>query len=429
MIRVGWAIAILLGMGLAPLAHGADFKVGAAFRVVTPDPLLPISGGMDIPKPAKEKKGELFARAVVMEQGETRVAFVCLDFIGWPRVQGDKIRAKVTDIPKENILIGSTHTHSAPESYAFPDGKGGHTADLPYLDSVIDKAAEAINEAVANLQPAVLKINMDEAKGKIAYNYYAPELYDPRCSVLQAIGKGGKKDGKAIVTFVNYASHPEVMGSKQGIVSPDFCGPLYDRIEEKTGGMAFFMNGAQGGMVTADCRGPVDGEDIQNWDECIRIGQLLADEALRIVDAAPVQESPSLFVTAAEVPFPLDSPIMRQVLENSPLDYRQYLKGNDVMTQMNLVNVGTAQMLTIPGEALPNIGYYLKRKMPTSHPFLLGLTNDAMGYILTPEDFGSFGRYEYVSETSMGEYTGEVLIDESLKLVEASPKPDTPAAK
>ena len=90
---------------------------------------------------------------------------------------------------------------------------------------------------------------------------------------------------------------------------------------------------------------------------------------------------------------------------------------------MNLINVGKAQILSIPGEALPNIGFYLKRKMHGAPNFLFGLTNDAFGYILTKVDFNSFKRYEYVSRTSLGEMTGETLIEEALKLIESSPNP------
>src|SRR5947207_12413066 len=87
-------------------------------------------------------------------------------------------------------------------------------------------------------------------------------------------------------------------------------------------------------------------------------------------------------------------------------------------TQMNLVNIGNVQILTIPGEALPNIGYYLKRKMHGQNNLLFGLTNDAFGYILTKVDWGSFKRYSYVSRTCLGEMTGEILIDEGLKFVD-----------
>ena len=88
-----------------------------------------------------------------------------------------------------------------------------------------------------------------------------------------------------------------------------------------------------------------------------------------------------------------------------------------ITTRINLVNLGNAQILTIPGEALPNIGFYLKRKMGGEHNLLFGLTNDAFGYIMTKEDFSSFPRYDYISRVSLGEMTGEILLETSLNLV------------
>src|SRR5438477_1910122 len=278
--------------------------------------------------------------------------------------------------------------------------------------------AEAINEAASKLKPAILKIATDEAKGKIAYNYYAEQLYDPRCHVIQAIGA----DGKPFATLVNYAVHPEVLGPDAGILSPDLVGPLCDRIHEKNGGTAIFMNGAQGGMVTADNRSP-DGKSIRTWDECVRIGALLADEALRIVQSAPEQKNPKLFCAARTISFPVESPLLRAVMLSSPLHYPTN-DPNRVSTQLNLVNIGNAQILTIPGEALPNIGYYLKRKMRGEHNLLFGLTNDAFGYILTRVDWDSFRVYNYISRTCLGEMTGEILIDEALRLVAESPGPE-----
>ncbi len=408
-------------------ASAQEFKAGAALRVVTPEKLLPVSGGVGTPNPVTGTLGDLFARAMVLEKGNVRVAFVGVDFLGFPSVLCDRARAQIPGIPPENVLIGSTHTHSAPDMYGFPDPRGKHGADLEYIDWVCAQIAAAVNEAVDKLQPAHLKIAVDEAKGKIAYNYYAPQLYDPRCGVIQAIAADGPNKGKAIATLVNYASHPEILGPNAGVISPDFCGPLYDRIEAQGGGVALYMNSAQGGMVTADCRGP-DGRDIQTWEECIRIGELLADEALRIVADAEIQTDPALYCVARPITFPIESRMMRYILKKSPLNMG-IADNNQVTVQLNLVNVGTAQILTIPGEALPNIGYYLKRNMPTRHPFLFGLTNDALGYILAKVDFNSFRRYDYISRTSLGEMTGEIYMEEALRLVIDSPKPDNPPEK
>ncbi|MEJ1241987.1 hypothetical protein WBG78_27825 [Chryseolinea sp. T2] len=397
----------------------AQFRAGAALRVITPNPLLPVSGGIGVPKPSTEKKGDLFVRAVVFEKNGTKVAIVSVDNLGWPSVLGDQTRALVKGIPPQNILIGATHTHSAPDAYGFPDETGKSNADLNYLKKCVSLMAEAIQEAEKNLQPASLKIVVGEAKGKIAYNYYAPELYDPRCGVIQAIAESGPKKGQAIATLVNYAIHPEVIGSGRGILSPDLCGPLYDRIESQGGGMALFMNGAQGGMVTADTRAG-EGKENNTWEECQRIGNLLGDEALRLIANAEVEKDPVLACSSSVVTFPIDSEIMRYILKNSPLKLKAS-PDNTVSTVVNYLKIGSARALTIPGEALPNVGYYVKRKMNAPKPFLFGLTNDAFGYMLTREDFNSFKRYEYVSRTSLGERTADIYVEEALKLVERNP--------
>ncbi|MCX6226327.1 MAG: hypothetical protein NTV01_16535 [Bacteroidia bacterium] len=405
--------------------HAQTFKAGAALRVITPENLIPISGGMGTPEQPTGKKGDLFVRAFVLEKGSVRVAIVSVDNLGWLAFLGDRSRVLIKGINPENVLIGATHAHSAPDAYGFPDENGNTGADLKYLDWCVNQIADAVNEAVAKLEPASLKTAVGEAKGKIAYNYYADNLYDPRCGIIQAIAITGPNKGKPIATLVNYAIHPEILGSHRKLISPDLCGPLYDRIESKVGGMAIFMNSAQGGMVTADNRRE-NGKEANDWDECIRIGNLLADEALRIIEPEIVQENPELFCTSKVIRFPIDSEAMRYVFQHSPV-FAETGKGvtdfSVISTRMNLLNIGEAQVITIPGEALPNIGFYLKRKMKSDQPFLFGLTNDAFGYILTKEDFGSFERYEYVGRTSLGEMTGTIYEEEALKLISESPAP------
>ena len=128
------------------------------------------------------------------------------------------------------------------------------------------------------------------------------------------------------------------------------------------------------------------------------------------------------FCAARALSLPVDSPLMRALLKTLPGSPGAEV--TSLTTQLNVVNLGNAQILTIPGEALPNIGYYLKRKMHGQHNLLFGLTNDAFGYILTKEDYDSFKRYEYISRTSLGERTGKILVEEALRLVKDSPAPE-----
>ncbi|MBM3963707.1 MAG: hypothetical protein FJ308_01375 [Planctomycetes bacterium] len=404
---------------LIPKVYSEQIKVGAASRIITPDPLLPVSGGMGPTRPATKKLGELTVRAVVLEQGAKKAAIVSVDALGFPSVLVQRVAKRVKDIPLQNIVVGATHTHSGPDFYAFPDGKGGHTGDLKYIDRVCDLMAEAINDAATHTRSSTVRVATGKVEGQVAYNYYAIELYDPRAGILQF----ADAEGKTIATLVNYAIHPEVLGNEVGALSPDLIGPLCDRIESKVGGMAIFMNGAQGGMITADNRDlskiadPLAGRwiDKREWSECQRIGEKLADEALRIITTVePISDVP-LQCEHRMVEFPVDSDALWGVVQYSPLNYPRN-DNRTISSRINLIQIGSARIATIPGEALPNIGFYLKRKMSGDHNMLFGLTNDAFGYILTEVDFSSFSRYEYVSRVSLGEKTGTILIKNILEL-------------
>jgi len=413
---------------LGSTSVAADFRAGAGVRVITPDPLLPVSGGMGPAIPATEKRGDLSARVLVVADIDTTVAIVGIDVLGFPGVLADRVRALVPRLPPEALIIGATHTHSAPDCYAFPDGKGGHTGNLAWMEEVVRRTAEAVNEALDGLRPASLRVATADAQGKIAFNYYAPDLYDRRMGVIQAVGS----DGKPIATLVNYAIHPEVLGNKRGILSPDCIGPMYARIEAQGGGTAVFINGAQGGMITADNRNldtptdPIRGvwKDIGTWEECERIGHTMADEALRIVAGAQADPAPIVAATSRDVRFPVDSDDLWAVVSLSPLGYPHDDATRTITTRLAMVDLGKARILTIPGEALPNIGAYLKRKAGDD-TFLFGLTNDAFGYILTKEDFLAFPRYQYVSRVSLGEQTGTILVDNLLEMVRETPRPTT----
>src|SRR5436309_1738782 len=121
-------LLLLLCSTLFVLNCAAEFRAGIAVRIVTPDPLLPVSGGVGPSHKVTRKEGELNVRALVLEQDKTRVAIVSADFLGFPATLGNKVRAGIKEIPPENILIGATHTHSAPDCYGFPDGNGGQPA-------------------------------------------------------------------------------------------------------------------------------------------------------------------------------------------------------------------------------------------------------------------------------------------------------------
>ncbi|MGZ8939968.1 MAG: hypothetical protein ACXW32_12215, partial [Limisphaerales bacterium] len=66
----------------------AEFRSAIAVRIVTPDPLLPVSGGVGPSQPTTRKMGDLTVRALVLENNGTRVAIVGSDFLGFPSILG-----------------------------------------------------------------------------------------------------------------------------------------------------------------------------------------------------------------------------------------------------------------------------------------------------------------------------------------------------
>jgi hypothetical protein len=133
---------------------------------------------------------------------------------------------------------------------------------------VVTEAAAAIRDAVAALKPAGSEIRHGRMQPRaLPTIHYAPQLYDPRVNVMQAVGA----DGAVIATLVNYAVHPEVLGADAGICSPDLIGPLYDRLAELGAGTGIFMNSAQGGMVTAGQSPARTAARRATWEECRRI--------------------------------------------------------------------------------------------------------------------------------------------------------------
>src|SRR4051812_42820628 len=92
-----------------------ELLAGAATAVITPNLGASLCGSMQ-DRRAENVHDELTARALVLDNGETRVALVLLDLIAARKEWLGEIKHLVngyTKIPMSNILISCTHTHSA----------------------------------------------------------------------------------------------------------------------------------------------------------------------------------------------------------------------------------------------------------------------------------------------------------------------------
>lgn len=111
-------VAVMTGAGACPhdsTAVARVFKAGAAASNITPPLDEPIVGGWGSPL-ATHIHDELYARCLVLDDGERRLVFVLVDSLGMAREVFDAAKGSIrekTGIPKENMLTAATHTHSS----------------------------------------------------------------------------------------------------------------------------------------------------------------------------------------------------------------------------------------------------------------------------------------------------------------------------
>ena len=137
----------------AQVERAGPLRAGAHAIDITPRefPVL-VNGGFE-QRTATRAMDRLHARCLVLAAGKTRVVLAVVDSCMVPRALLDEAKAaaaKATGIPRENMLISSTHTHSAPAAM----GVLGCPADPNYPKFLVARIAEGIERAAANLAPA-----------------------------------------------------------------------------------------------------------------------------------------------------------------------------------------------------------------------------------------------------------------------------------
>jgi len=109
----------------------AVLKGGCAKVNITPPLGIPLIGSYG--KPSDDVLDELYAKALVLDDGNNTLVIVSCDLLYTPleEIAGParKIITEKTGIPEQNILICATHTHSGPE--VFTKSKFRTPGDTP----------------------------------------------------------------------------------------------------------------------------------------------------------------------------------------------------------------------------------------------------------------------------------------------------------
>jgi hypothetical protein len=388
-----------------PTAAPADFRVGAARVSIVPPQFENLVGDRRLKLHLAEP---VFARAAVFERGPERIVLVGVDVFGMGAWDVDRIRGLLADKGFKNVVVAMSHTHANVDTIGF---YGFYPKD--YVNHVVDKTVVAVLQAAARLQ-AVSSMRLGSTEmpmdgGRVVdlvRNGRDPGVMDPTVDVLQVTGA----DGKPIVNLVHLACHPEVIKlERTGGLSPDYVGTLCTDVSRDLGGETVFLNGALGGMITPDTR-------FRDQKTAETMGHALAKFVVQAAKVAQPTGRWDLWVHRRTVEYPITGEAVVAFMKHPPGPVN--LHQGRVTTEMNVVWIGDAQFVTVPGELLPDIGFEIVSKMTGRIRGIIGLANNELGYLIPSFDFRAGG---YEERTGPGAAGGEITRSVGLELAPMTP--------
>lgn len=408
-------------MSFGSLAAHAEniFKASAAVRTITPKGQAYMAG-LASNRKSEGVHDDIYARCLILNDGATKLGIVGLDLIGLLQDDVNRIRKKVKEkgIELNLLIIASTHLHSGPDTIGLWGASVGESGvDPKYMSYLTDQTVEVIEEAYKGLKPARLKFASTIAPEGVSRNARIPDLIDREISVIKA----EDESGKTTCTLINFAAHPETLWSDNHLITSDYPAYIYRHIEEKLGGVALFLNGALGGMVTV-------ANNAHTFEESERIGLTIAQSALVALQNAKssavssAKQQPKISIRSAEIEIPMENQNFMALSQIGVLPKR--VEGKTIKSEVNLIKISSsaesaemvAEIATVPGELLPKLGLKVKEAMKAKYKFIIGLGCDELGYIIPEEDF-SLELYKYERSMSVGSKAGTIISEKLSELM------------
>ncbi len=418
--------AAILFNNICSLAGQAALRGGCARVDITPRASVWLSGYGARNKPSDGIVDELYAKALVLDDGQNKIAIVSADLLWVPIKITAEIRREVKEkigIPEKNVLICATHTHFGPKidriTKNWPDTPISEI-DESYVQTLKKKIADSILAANKNMK----EVKLGAVKGKIpeiVYNRRTkrndgsvamtfrlppadPNLIfgpiDPEVCILRV----EDMSGTLVAAIVNFACHP-VSGTlnreKFYSISADYPGYTARVIEQMEGGICLFALGTAGNM------NPVR---IERKKPRLQIGRALGGEVLRRIQFVATSGE----VTLKALKKPVTMPIKKDLSPDRIIDADKTKK--TLTTEIQLLRIGDIYILGLPGEVLVEIGLDIKKRAGIENLFIISLSNDACGYVCHRQAYKE-GGYEPGSGTNLAEGAGEIITREALNIL------------
>ena len=430
-------------------------EAGAHIQDVTPpfDSLL-INGGFTERRRGKMNPGDLKARCFVLRRDQTLIAIAVVDSCMIPRDVCDRAKQltfKATGIPTENILITSTHTHTAPSTMDYCLGT---MADPAYTNFLPPKISEGITNAFKKIQPARIGWFQIPAKGlthnrrwitrpdKMQTDPFGETtvraMMHPGYQNPNYIGPSGpidddlslisieSLDGKPLAVLANYSMH-----YYGGCGPADYFGMYSDRLAEKLtrdgqAPVCAMTQGTSGDLHWMNYKIPRNIRDASKYTN-----DLIALTQTALKDL-PHHDSPPLAMDQKSLTLKRRLPDQKRLAWADQLltemkgrrpktrpevyaEQARYLHENpseEILLQT--LRIGDLALTALPNEVYAITGLKLKARSPFETTINLELSNGASGYIPPPEQHALGGYNTWPARTAGLEVQAEPKIVEAL---------------
>jgi hypothetical protein len=464
MLRLFSAITILSLAVTLHAAEAASLRAGAAATDITPKEFpLNMPGGFSA-NLAESAHDPLHARALVLDDGTTTLVMAVVDNLGaGPDVlaEAKEIASQRTGIPKEHMLVSSTHSHSA----APLSNRSGPPQVVAYRKVFVEGLADAITRAHAALRPAAVGAAAhplpDEVfnrrwflkPGKMPLNPYgrldqvkmnpgtSPDVLDhpagptdPDITVISV--QDAKK--KPLALFANYSLH-YVGGMPPAQISADYFGEFARLMPSRVRGdesfVAMMSNGTSGDInnipfgVTRPPREPFEQirlvaakaadtawlaqRKIEKHRADLRLGMLQREVTLKYRRPTAEQVAEAKAVVAVKDPAAIEKlPRLAQNYARNTIAAAE--RAEETLTVIvQAIRIGDLAVCGIPFETFVETGLDLKKRSPFPQTMVIGLANGRHGYLPTPEQH-QLGGYETWLGTNVVQEDASVILTNQL---------------
>lgn len=349
--------------------------------------------------------------ALWLDAGREGVLLLSVDCVGLGSDTVARIRDRIGQLLEGEpapvrVHVIATHDHAGPDTLGLWGPVGIDGKNPGYMENLADACIRAAQSALDGRKTGRL-FRADVKTENMLRDSREPIVWDETLHVLRFEAD----DGSPGVRIYSYGAHAESLRGANDRLSRDYPGVLCDLVRERTGDDALYLPGAVGGLVmTREFSDPFDAEE-----NLLITGNRLAEYALSVRAEDERELAPRLSDEGISFEVPLDNTVFLYyrflgILGNETVSSsdpeRAGQTGYGLVSTLSVLRLGDAALLLVPGEIFPELVWGGGRENPSnpgaenpeplagimerhglSDFFVVGLADDELGYIVTPEDF------------------------------------------